>query len=152
MLKRTTDHTIYEVYCEDAAECVFVDHKPTRKEICQIRDENWPDVAVDEIQVYKEQHFYVRDPNPPKNSKEKKCTYCDGTGKTDKCGYCCGSGWKSDDSYSSFPCPWCEKGRINEKRTCSECGGRGRGTVWGKNPVTGKVQIKKNGKVIGEQG
>lgn len=32
-----------------------------------------------------------------------------------KCGYCCGAGWKSDDSYSTFPCPWCDKGIVTTK-------------------------------------
>lgn len=27
------------------------------------------------------------------------------------CNYCGGAGWKSDDSYSTFECPWCEKGK-----------------------------------------
>jgi rubrerythrin len=38
----------------------------------------------------------------------------------EKCGYCGGSGWKSNDSYSSFECPWCDKGIVKPKKTyCS---------------------------------
>lgn len=60
MLKQIKNHTLYEVRCEYVSESVYVDHKPTRKEICQLRDEIWPDIALDEIKAYKETHFYTK--------------------------------------------------------------------------------------------
>jgi hypothetical protein len=42
--------------------------------------------------------------------KWKHCGWCLGTGEIDewKCGYCHGDGTMSDDSYSTFGCPWCD--------------------------------------------
>jgi len=36
MLKKLKHHTIYEVWNEWAAESVFVDHKPTKKELWEL--------------------------------------------------------------------------------------------------------------------
>lgn len=32
-----------------------------------------------------------------------------------RCPHCNGRGWKSDDSYSTFECPWCDKGVVKGK-------------------------------------
>jgi hypothetical protein len=87
MLKRTRRHTFYEVWSEDAAESVYVDHEPTTEEVEQLWKEHWPRTSH-MPQVFKEKHVY---------------TYADKV-------------------------------------------------TWGRNPKTGKPQILKNGKVIGEQG
>lgn len=86
MLKQTKNHTLYEVWSEDAAESVYVDHKPTTEEIEQLWKENWPNTSH-MPQVFKEAHVYT-------------------------------------DS----------------------------GVTFGKNHKTGKVQVIKGNKVIGEQG
>lgn len=86
MLKQTKNHTLYEVWSEDAAESVYVDHKPTTEEIEQLWTENWPNTSH-MPQVFKEAHVYT-------------------------------------DSQVKF----------------------------GKNHKTGKVQVIKGNKVIGEQG
>lgn len=59
MLKRTTKHTIYEVWSEWAAESVYVDHKPTKEEVDQIWKDNWPKTP-DRPKVFKEKHVYTR--------------------------------------------------------------------------------------------
>ena len=42
MIKKLTNHTIYEVYNEWVAESILVDHKPTKKELYEIfRVEKW---------------------------------------------------------------------------------------------------------------
>lgn len=61
MLKRTKKHTIYEVWSEDAAESVYVDRRPTKKEVDQLWDENWPN-TLHRPQVFKEAHVYTQDP------------------------------------------------------------------------------------------
>jgi hypothetical protein len=41
MLKRITDHQIYEVWSEWAAESVYVDHKPSQKEVYYLWKKLW---------------------------------------------------------------------------------------------------------------
>jgi len=42
MIKRLTEHTIYEVWNEYVAESCFVDHKPTKQELIEICEkEKW---------------------------------------------------------------------------------------------------------------
>ena len=43
-MKRITNHTIYEIWNEYTAESVYVDHKPTNKEVMEIRTTVWGDV------------------------------------------------------------------------------------------------------------
>jgi tRNA(Ile2) C34 agmatinyltransferase TiaS len=95
-LKLKTDHDIWEVWCEHTGETVYVDHRPTVEEIEEIRQKNWPGndrwgMPFD-IRIFKLKPFYTR--VQPESSNPK-------------CQYCGGAGWKSDDSYSSFTCPWC---------------------------------------------
>jgi len=45
MIKKTKKHTIYEVLNEYTCESVFVDHKPTKKEIIDICNEEWEEVG-----------------------------------------------------------------------------------------------------------
>lgn len=58
MLKRLKKHSLYEVWSEDAAESVYVDHKPTEDEIDELWEENWPNTAS-RPKVFKEKHFYT---------------------------------------------------------------------------------------------
>ena len=58
MLKRLSKHTLYEVWSEDAAESVYVDHKPTEDEVCQLWEDNWPNTPS-MPKVFKEKHFYT---------------------------------------------------------------------------------------------
>ena len=43
MLKLSKNHEVYEVWNEWVAESVFVDHKPTKDEVEQLVNLNWPD-------------------------------------------------------------------------------------------------------------
>ena len=58
MLKRLKKHSLYEVWSEDAAESVYVDHKPTEDEIDELWEENWSNTAS-RPKVFKEKHFYT---------------------------------------------------------------------------------------------
>jgi hypothetical protein len=63
-MKKCKNHTIYEVWCEHAAESVFVDHKPTKEEVEELRIKNWPgtdqwDIPF-ELQVFKLRHLYTK--------------------------------------------------------------------------------------------
>ena len=64
MLKLSNNHTIYEVWCEWTAESVFVDHKPTKEELEEIRKKEWP--GTDQFSMplivvaSKLQHFYTK--------------------------------------------------------------------------------------------
>ena len=58
MLKLSKNHTFYEVWSEDAAESVYVDHKPTKADVDQIWIENWPS-AKTRPKVFKEKHVYI---------------------------------------------------------------------------------------------
>jgi hypothetical protein len=99
LLKLFTDHDIWEVWCEHTAESVYIDHRPTVEEIEEIRQNNWP--GKDkwgfpfDIQIFKLKPFFTKDSSLQPESPTLRCQYCGG------------SGWKSDDSYSSFTCPWC---------------------------------------------
>lgn len=108
MLKLSKKHEIYEVWNEFAAESVFVDHKPTLDELKELVKKNdWIIVGhtglcitlfiAKYIHVERLQHFYTAAPARAKKSKPVSCQYC------------LDSGWKSDDSYSTFPCPHCQK-------------------------------------------
>lgn len=63
-MKRTTKHTIYEVWCEYKAESVYIDHHPTLEEIEKLRKRNWP--GTDEwstpfkLQVFKLHPLYTK--------------------------------------------------------------------------------------------
>jgi hypothetical protein len=61
MLKQTKNHTLYEVWSEDAAKSVYVVRKPTKAEVDQIWKENWPNTNR-RPQVFKEAHVYIQDP------------------------------------------------------------------------------------------
>jgi len=73
MLKRLSKHTLYEVWSEDAAESVYVDHKPTEDEVCQLWEDNWPNTPS-MPKVFKEKHFYTSSDKVTlgKNSKTRK--------------------------------------------------------------------------------
>lgn len=62
MLIRTKKHTIYEVWSEDAAESVYVDHRPTKEEVNQLWDENWPN-TLHKPKVFKEPRVYTQHPD-----------------------------------------------------------------------------------------
>lgn len=128
MIIKTCKHTIYRVYCLSKLESVSIDHKPTSKEVIQIRDLEWPNVSLSEIEVLKMPRFYVRTSKSKKISKEEKCNYCNGTGKM----------IKPRPMAKPRPIP------INKPEECR--------VMWKNNPTTGKVRIIQNGKVIGEQG
>lgn len=116
MLKLSKKHNVYEVWNEWAAESVFVDHKPSVEEIVELVKKNdWYRVTPDTqdeagfirkwIHVERLQHFYTTAPARVKKIKPdpKRCSYCNG------------DGMKSDDSYSTFECPWCGgTGKQNE--------------------------------------
>jgi hypothetical protein len=59
MVKKTTKHNIWEVWCEYAAESVYVAHKPTQAEVEQIHKENWP-MTRPKLLVQKLQHVYTK--------------------------------------------------------------------------------------------
>jgi hypothetical protein len=65
MLRRTTRHTIYEVWCPHTCESVYIDHKPTKKEIEEVRKKNWPETArwdnSSEIETFKIKCMYTYD-------------------------------------------------------------------------------------------
>ena len=99
-IKLSTDHDIWEVWCEHMAEAVYVDHKPNKEELEEIRKKNWP--GTDQwdmpytLQIFKLKPFYTRSkPNISSNTN------------IDKCGYCGGYGEILDDGYSRSTCPWC---------------------------------------------
>ena len=62
-MKLTTEHCIYEVWSEYHAESVYVDHKPTKEEVEELRKKNWPGTDQWELQfklrVYKLEPFYT---------------------------------------------------------------------------------------------
>lgn len=64
LLKLTTDHNVWEVYCEHVGESVYTDHRPTPEEIDELRKRNWPDTCWRKdpppIRVFKLKHFYKR--------------------------------------------------------------------------------------------
>lgn len=166
-MRKSTRLDFWEVWNEWKAESVFVDHKPTKEEIAEIaRKEKWDDDWDEYTRLYR-LPVYSTTPSTPR--KSSKCTYCNGTGKTDKCSDCMGAGVKSDDSYSTFPCPWCNRGKVKE-HTCEQCEGTGKKICWRckklkskcvcnkpkttlkKNSKTGLVELRKGNKVIGIQG
>lgn len=61
MLKRTTKHQNYEVWSEDAADSVFVDHRPNKEEIDYLWETVWPK-TVHRPEVFKLIPFYTTDP------------------------------------------------------------------------------------------
>lgn len=79
-LKKTAKHTIYEVWNEWTAESVFIDHKPSKTEVEELVQLNWPNNwSVGEatnpgkwikkyIHVERLRPFYVTD-------KEKKYSF-----------------------------------------------------------------------------
>jgi hypothetical protein len=117
MLKRTNNHTLYEVWNEWAAESVYVDHKPTKAEIQFLVSKVWgtiyrgngkvlslPEFIRQFVIVEKERHVYTA------TAKAKQAKYHAERGNDDQprpCSYCNGSGTKSDDSYGQFKCPFC---------------------------------------------
>lgn len=60
MLKRITNHQIYEVWSEWEAESVFVDHKPSRKEVYYLWKTIWPNTPGSPL-VFKLKPLYVTD-------------------------------------------------------------------------------------------
>lgn len=63
LLKRTSKHNIWEVWCEYTAESVYVDHRPIVSELEEIRRKNWPGSDRRgypyELKVYKLTPFYT---------------------------------------------------------------------------------------------
>ena len=109
MLKLSKKHEVYEVWNEWAAESVFVDHKPNPEEIKELVKKNdWYTVTADcydveefirkWVHIERLQHFYTTAPVRVKKTKPDP----------NRCSYCNGAGVKSDDSYSTFGCPWCD--------------------------------------------
>lgn len=120
MIKLLREHNIYEVWNEDVAESVLFSNsfgkKPNQQDLIDICvREEWGFKEINALKGYIKKYIHVFkekiytnsewiEPNPlPKNPKGKKRV---------KCGYCGGCGWKSDDSYSTFACPWCDKGWV----------------------------------------
>lgn len=63
MLKLSNNHDIWEVWCEYAAESVFIDHKPNKEELEDIQQKNWDrywNVAGTKLKIYKLKPFYTR--------------------------------------------------------------------------------------------
>ena len=58
MLKLSKTHTLYEVWSEWKAASVYVDHKPTTKEVDQIWKEQWPNTP-ERPKVFKEKQVYT---------------------------------------------------------------------------------------------
>jgi hypothetical protein len=122
MIKLTRKHNIYEVWCEHAAESVFIDHKPTKKELEEIRIKNW--TGTDQynnphkLKAFKLQPFYTS-----VLETEPKCLVCDGNGrdfsewplkrneKELKCLVCDGTGMRE---FGNEKCPWCKGTGIQE--------------------------------------
>lgn len=116
MLKLSKKHEVYEVWNEWAAESVFVDHKPNADEIKElVKKNNWNIIGHTGlcitlfirkyIHVERLQHFYTTALARVKKTKPDP----------NRCSYCNGDGMKSDDSYSTFKCPWCGgTGKQNE--------------------------------------
>lgn len=63
MLKLSKNHNICEVWCEYTAESVFIDHKPTKAELEEIRQKEWPGKDFDgnpfQLKVFELAHFYT---------------------------------------------------------------------------------------------
>ena len=66
LTKLITKHDFYEIWCEHAAESVFIDHKPSREEMAEIRDLNWPGTnqwdCKHSVQLFKLKPFYTKSP------------------------------------------------------------------------------------------
>jgi len=60
MLKLSKNHNIYEIWCEYAAESVYVDHIPSAEELKEICKKNWPDVHHNDVVVERLKPFYTR--------------------------------------------------------------------------------------------
>jgi hypothetical protein len=68
MIKKTKIHSIYEIWNEYLAESVFVDHKPTKKEMMEVcyqeswisRDEIPPQNMMGKFHIYKLDRLYTR--------------------------------------------------------------------------------------------
>ena len=69
MLKQTKNHNFYEVWSEDSCESVYIDHKPTEKDIDQIWHEKWPNTSH-KPESFKVATFYT----------SPKCVKCSGYG------------------------------------------------------------------------
>lgn len=64
MLKQIRKHDIWEVWCEHTCESVYIDHKPIKDELEEIRKKNWPgtnqwDLPY-KLEVFKIKPFYTR--------------------------------------------------------------------------------------------
>ena len=57
MLKRTKNHTIFEIWNEWAAESVYIDHRPTWDEIVFIVEKEWGTVFRGNNQVLTTEEF-----------------------------------------------------------------------------------------------
>ncbi len=92
LLKRTNKHTIYEVWCEWAADSVFVDHKPSKAEMEELRKKNWPGTdqwgIIHKLKVFKLANLYTTAPTIVKRTKPdpNRCPYCNGSGPCPGCG------------------------------------------------------------------
>ena len=61
MIKRLTEHTIYEIWNELAADSCLVDHKPTKKELVEIsKKEGWLDLPY-RSEFYNDVNQFVKD-------------------------------------------------------------------------------------------
>jgi hypothetical protein len=119
MLKRIRKHDIYEVWNEERAESVLIQGKPNQQDLINICvQEEWGFKEINALKQYIKNHLQVIkekiylddryepvEPNPlPKRPRG-----------TVRCSYCSGCGFKMDDSYSSFGCPWCNgKGYVDK--------------------------------------
>jgi hypothetical protein len=101
MLKLTNNHTLYEVWCSHFAESVYIDHKPTKNEIEEIRKNRW--LGIDdsgllfEIEVFKLRPFYTGAAVANRKLKLRRyqCNFCVGTGShmVIECPKCGGRGY-----------------------------------------------------------
>ncbi len=93
MLKLSTEHNIYEIWCEHTAESVFLDHKPSKSELDEIRKKEWPIKGLDgkpvKLKAFKLAHYYT--------------TYIDVT----LCEDCNGNGIELTDMYYGTKCETC---------------------------------------------
>ena len=63
-IKLSTSHDIWEVWCEHTAESVYVDHKPNKEELEEIRKMNWSGIdrwdMSYKLEVFKLKPFYTK--------------------------------------------------------------------------------------------
>lgn len=61
LLKKTNKHSMWEVWSETMAESVYVDHRPTKKELEEILWTRWKGRdSVDTLMVFKLEPYYTK--------------------------------------------------------------------------------------------